>query len=84
MLFIWNLDIHFTILFMFSAGMHGIWLLKFASLSCHRWLRILMPSSRSVIEFNEIFEILLPLLVPFVDCLFAMLACFVSAKSLFQ
>ncbi|XP_040968511.1 uncharacterized protein [Gossypium hirsutum] len=30
-------------------GMHGIWLLKFAFLSFHRWLRIVIQSSRSAV-----------------------------------
>ncbi|TYI25326.1 hypothetical protein ES332_A05G042400v1 [Gossypium tomentosum] len=29
-----------------ARGMHGTWLLKFAFLSFHRWLRIVMQSSR--------------------------------------
>ncbi|KAL1186865.1 hypothetical protein V6Z11_A01G208000 [Gossypium hirsutum] len=29
-----------------TRGMHGTWLLKFAFLSVHRWLRIVMQSSR--------------------------------------
>ncbi|TYH19851.1 hypothetical protein ES288_A05G384600v1 [Gossypium darwinii] len=32
-----------------ARGMHGIWLLKFAFLSFHRWLRIVIQSSRSAV-----------------------------------
>jgi hypothetical protein len=37
-----------TVSLRFNAGMHGIWLLKFASLSFHLWSRIQMQNSRCV------------------------------------